>query len=330
MRLNEGLRAIGQPGLQLLTRGILVDLNLFPIAADHVGRHGRGPGVALGIDVDQRRAVGSADLGPPALMAARTVGQPGSGEQVLPGVAAAQGPVVNPSRLHRLDVGQLVNRGDREQAGRIGIEIRRLDRPTLAAAGADDSHQRDRIPLMHELMRSAAGEQMHVVGQMHDRRPRVGRIDNAAGPVDRNSAFGQTLELLDQGQGPSGASQLRIEDVAGEDQEVRLLGQHRIEDPLGGPIGRIQKEIPQMVGDLTQPGQRLFEVEVSRVNETERPLRHSSLLAREMQALRRAPGPRFVGAALSWVVYTDSEDNSMAILSKYGNPVKLEKILSNG
>ena len=95
---------------------------------------------------------------------------------------------------------------------------------------------------------AAARGEVDVVGQGDDRGPDLGRIDAAGRPVDGNPPFGQPGELLAEEERPARPGPRRVQQIAGEDEELRLFGQRGVEDPPGRRVGRLQQQFPQVIG----------------------------------------------------------------------------------
>ena len=133
-----------------------------------------------------------------------------------------------------VEVGAAVGNGDAKNARMLRIERLGLDSSLGQSTRADQPSHGRVAAAVHPLFRFALREKVDVFRQTHGRGPRFGRIDLAAGPIDADVALGQSFELLDEKQRPAGTGPPTVEQIAGEHDEIDVLGQCRVEDSLGG------------------------------------------------------------------------------------------------
>ena len=72
--------------------------------------------------------------------------------------------------------------------------------------------------------------------------------------------------------GPCGPVASRVQQIACQQDEIRLFRQRRLEDPHRRAVRRLQQQLPQVFRDLGNPGDRPMKMEIGRVNEAEWPI----------------------------------------------------------
>ena len=191
---------------------------------------------------------------------------------------AAEGHVVNAVAFVAGRIARAVGDADREQAVRVAMKAAGVDLAVLAATRA--LHAGDRFAGAHQVERfdAADGKHVHVLRQRHAARPRVGHVDRAAGPIDRNAAIAEPRELIEQQHDRRRAGPIDVQHVAGQQHGIDVFGERRLEHLLGRVIRRFDQQLAQMVRHLGQPVDRQLEMQIAGMHQSQR-LGHRRLLA---------------------------------------------------
>ena len=152
---------------------------------------------------------------------------------------------------------------------------------------------------MQDLHRPARRQDVYVIGQVIDGRPGLRRIALSARPVDGDAPLRQSLELFDQSERTMRAGRLRVQQIARQQEEIRLFRQRRLEDPHRRTVRRLQQQLPQVFRDLGNPGDRPVKMEIGRVNEAEWPMWHRASLPAGITGLASSGLLLMIGKSMS-------------------------------
>ena len=255
------------------------ELERLVLPSHDVGGDEAGLRLAFGVDLHDGATARSLLRRRAAL---RRTGVVGDARLVVDGRAAC-----SPAERHVVDavpflarrVARAVGDADGEASVRVAAEPARVDLAVAVSADALDRGD-DRVATPQVVRIDAPDrEHRHVVRQALRARPGVGRVEDPAGPEDRDAAFVQTFELLDEERDDAGRSPARVEHVAGEQQRVGVLRQRRVEDPFGRLERRVAKQLAQLLVGLAQPVQRAVETQVAGMHQAKRLRSHRRLLA---------------------------------------------------
>ena len=180
------------------------------------------------------------------------------------------------SSAGRRRVGLSARHGHREHVGGLDAEVAHGNQTVRRGTDADHTGQRLLAAAMDELFDLAFGESLHVVRQRDGFRPGLRRIFPAAAPVDRDLVVAELLQLVQQERHRMRAGRMRIDHVAGQNQEIHVFQDRRLED-AGRRLQRsFQQQLAQMVRNFGQSVQRLFQVQVRSLQEFTERTRHQA------------------------------------------------------
>jgi hypothetical protein len=192
-------------------------------------------------------------------------------------VPAAEGPVIDRPRGQPLDVGPAVGNADGREPAAVAAEVGRLDRHRPGEAATDQIGQRPIAAEVRYFFGFERGKNLHAGRQFHGRRPLRWLVHFSRRPIGGNAVPFEALELLDEKGNAAGSGQMDVEQVAGEDGEIDVLGNGRIEDALRRLVGRLEQCIAQCRRQFDDRVRRSFQMKIAGVQEADQP-RHETLL----------------------------------------------------
>ena len=129
---------------------------------------------------------------------------------------------------------------------------------------------------MDELFDFALGKPLDVVRQRDGFRPGLRRIFPSAAPIHGDLVVPELLQLVQQERHRAGTGGVRIDHVAGQNHEIHVFQNRRLED-AGRRLQRsVQQQLPQMIRDFGQSVQRLFQMQVRSLQEFTELARHQA------------------------------------------------------